>query len=76
MLILYSKYNCQYCEQVKHTFAEHNIVYEERNIKNSEFLKEVQGHHARTMPFLVDTTANVSMGESEEIIAYVLEGSF
>ena len=76
MLILYSKDNCQYCEKVKSAFAEHNITYEERNIKNHEFLKEVQSHQARTMPFLVDTTANVKVSESDEIIAYALEGSF
>ena len=76
MLILYSKDNCQYCEKVKSAFATHKITYEERNIKNPEFLKEVQGYQARTMPFLVDTTANVHMGESDEIIAYALEGSF
>ncbi len=76
MLILYSKDNCAYCEKVKHAFLEHNISYEERNIKNPDFLKEVQVHQARTMPFLVDTSANVAMGESDEIIAYALEGSF
>lgn len=76
MLILYTKDNCQYCDKVKSTFMERRVVYEERNIKNPEFLKEVQAHQARTMPFLVDTTANVSMGESDEIIDYASEYSF
>jgi glutaredoxin len=76
MLILYTKDNCQYCDKVKHSFAERNIVYEERNIKNTEFLKEVQSHGARTMPFLVDTQANVAMAESDEIIAYASEHVF
>ncbi len=76
MLILYTKDNCQYCEKVKHTFAERKVVYEERNIKNPEYLKEVQGHQARTMPFLVDTTANITIAESDEIIDYASEYSF
>ena len=76
MLILYSKNNCSYCDKVKHAFAEHNVQFEERNISNPIFLKEVQAHNARTMPFLLDTTANVAIGESDEIIAYALEGSF
>ena len=76
MLILYTKNNCAYCDKVKSAFAEHRIMYEDRNISNAEFLKEVQSHHARTMPFLFDTSANVALGESDEIIAYALEGSF
>lgn len=76
MLILYTKDNCQYCEKVKHTFAERKIVYEERNITNPEYLKEVQGYQARTMPFLVDTTANTMIAESDEIIDYASEYSF
>ncbi|MFA5131744.1 MAG: glutaredoxin family protein [Candidatus Paceibacterota bacterium] len=76
MLILYTKDNCTYCDKVKKVFAERSIAYEERNIKNPEFLKEVQAHHARTMPFLVDTFANVAMGESDEIIDYASEYSF
>ncbi len=76
MLILYTKDNCQYCEKVKHAFAERKVTYEERNIKNPEYLKEVQGHQARTMPFLVDTTANTTIAESDEIIDYASEYSF
>lgn len=76
MLILYTKDNCQYCEKVKHAFAERKVFYEERNIKNPEYLKEVQGHQARTMPFLVDTTANTTIAESDEIIDYASEYSF
>lgn len=76
MLILYTKDNCAYCEKVKRTFAERRIVFEERNIGNPEHLKEVQVHHARTMPFLVDTSANVAMGESDDIIDYASEYSF
>jgi hypothetical protein len=52
------------------------VTYEERNIKELEFLKEVQGYGARTMPFMVDTTANVQMGESDDIIDYASEYSF
>jgi glutaredoxin len=76
MLILYTKDNCQYCENVKRAFTERRVVYEERNIKNPEFLKEVQSYEARTMPFLVDTTANTTIQESDEIIDYASEYSF
>lgn len=76
MLILYTKDNCTYCEKVKATFAERRVVYEDRNIKNPEFLQEVQAYKARSMPFLVDTSANVQIGESDEIIDYASEYSF
>ena len=76
MLILYTKNNCTYCDKVKGVFLERRVVYEERNIQDQEFLKEAQGHGARTMPFLVDTTANVVLGESDEIIDYGSEYSF
>lgn len=76
MLILYTKDNCAYCDTVKRTFAERKVVYEERNIKNPHYLKEAQTYNARTMPFLVDTSAHVAMGESEDIIDYASEYSF
>lgn len=76
MLILYTKDNCAYCDKVKAAFSERRVVYEERNIKDKEYLKEVQAHHARTMPFLVDTSANVAMGESDDIIDYASEYAF
>lgn len=76
MLILYTKDNCQYCEKVKKVFFEKQVTYEERNIKNPDYLKEIRERGARTMPFLVDTGANVAIGESDEIIDYVSEYSF
>lgn len=76
MLILYTKDNCAYCEKVKHAFAERRIAYEERNVKNPEHLKEAQALRALTMPFLVDTSANMMIRESDEIIDYASEYSF
>ena len=76
MLILYTKNNCSHCDEVKKAFRSHRVVYEERNIINQKFLSEAQEKGARTMPFLVDTSANTVVGESDEIIDYVLEGSF
>lgn len=76
MLILYTKDNCSYCDKVKKVFLDRRIAYEERNIKESEFLKEVQAHNARTMPFMVDPLANVAMGESDDIIDYASEYAF
>lgn len=74
MLILYTKNNCVYCEKVKKAFEENGIEYEARNIsENNEFLKEVQAHQARTMPFLVDAPNGIAMGESDDIITYALK---
>lgn len=75
MLILYTKDNCQYCTKVKDAFLMGNISYEERNIKDPEFLKEVQERNVRTMPFLVDTFTNTEVRESDEIIDYGMEYS-
>jgi glutaredoxin len=76
MIILYTKNNCQYCEKVKQVFLERGTVYEERNINVPEFLQEVQALGARTMPFMKDTSANVLLGESEDIIEYISEYAF
>ena len=76
MIILYTKDNCHYCEKVKDTFYLHKVSFEERNIKEKKNLDELLTYGVRTIPHLVDTTANVHMGESEDIIAYGLEGSF
>lgn len=76
MLILYTKDNCVYCDKVKAAFSERRVMYEERNIKDPAYLKEVQAKGARTMPFLVDTTANTAFGESDEIIDYASEYAF
>lgn len=76
MIILYTKNGCQYCEKVKKAFLEKSVVYEERNIENLDYLKELQDYGARTMPYMVDTTANVKMAESDDIIDYVSEYVF
>lgn len=76
MLILYTKDNCPFCEKVKKAFADGNVSYEDRNVKYPEFLKEVQEHGARSMPFLVDTFTNTTVRESDDIIEYGTEYSF
>lgn len=76
MLILYTKNNCSYCEKVKEAFLESSVVYEERNIENLEYLEEAKSKGAKTMPVLVDTTANVTIRESDEIINYGCECAF
>lgn len=76
MLILYTKDGCQYCEKVKNAFLERRVTYEERNIKDPEHLKELQAHEAHSLPFLIDTSANVAMGDSDSIIDYASEYSF
>ncbi len=76
MLILYTKNNCQYCGKVKEAFLASSVVYEERNIENQDYLDEARAKGAMTMPFLVDTTANVTIRESDEIINYGCECAF
>lgn len=76
MLILYTKDNCAYCDKVKQVFLDRRIAYEERNIKEPEFLQEAQAYNARSMPFMVDKLANVAMGESDDIIDYASEYAF
>lgn len=76
MLILYTKNNCQYCGKVKEAFLASNVVYEERNIENQDYLEEAKSKGALSMPFLVDTTANVTIRESDEIINYGCECAF
>lgn len=61
---------------MKRAFSERHVTHEERNIKDPVFLKEAQVSGARTMPFLVDTVANITIGESDEIIDYASEYSF
>ncbi len=76
MLILYTKTNCPYCDKVKRVFEERRLTYEERDIADPQFLKEVKDFGAKTMPFMYDTTANVKMGESDDIIDYASEYAF
>lgn len=76
MLILYTKDNCQYCDKVKDAFAERRVVYEERNIKNPEYLKDAQELGIRAVPYLVDTSANTKLAGSDDIIDYASEFSF
>ena len=76
MLILYTKDNCQYCDKVKKVFFEKQIAYDERNIKDQVFLLEAKEKDARTMPFLFDTSANTTIGDSDAIIDYISEYSF
>ena len=50
--IVYSKYNCQFCDMAKALLTQHNIVFEERKIGDGytreELLEAVPG--ARTVP--------------------------
>lgn len=76
MLILYTKDHCKYCDKVKTVFEQRRIVYEDRNIKNAQFLNEARMHGAKTMPYLFDTASNVGIQESDDIIDYASEYSF
>lgn len=77
MIIIYTKDDCSYCERVKDYFLDKKAGYEERNISNGNFRKELieKGGKAQ-VPFLHDTLANVMMYGSDDIIDYLSEGVF
>ncbi len=78
MLILYTSNNCPFCEKVKDSFLGKMSSYEERNISESEEYKKelIKKGGKQQVPFLIDTSANVMMYESDDILDYLNEGVF
>ncbi len=72
MYDLYVSETCPYCRKVMNFFDENNIVYNKKDITNPENLNNlIKIGGEKQVPFLVDTTNNVSMYESDDIIKYV-----
>lgn len=72
MYDLYVSETCPYCRKVMNFFEENNIVYNKKDITNPENLNNlIKIGGEKQVPFLVDTTNNVSMYESDDIIKYV-----
>ena len=76
MLILYTKNNCPFCEKAKKAFLERGVGYEERNIGDDAYFEEAKEKGIKSVPYLVDTTANLTMADSERIIDYISECAF
>lgn len=78
MLILYTKTGCPYCEKVKDSFLGKTAGYQEKNISdNEDYINElVELGGQKQVPFLFDTSANVKMYGSEDILDYLQEGVF
>ena len=76
MLTLYVKTGCPFCAKVKNAIAELGIEdkVEERNIADESVLSElIEKGGQKMVPFLVDAEKEVSMYESDDIVAYLNE---
>lgn len=78
MLIIYTKDGCPYCEKVKDSFLGKSSGFLEKNIsENEDYVQElIDLGGKKQVPFLYDTSANVKMYESEDILDYLNEGVF
>ncbi len=72
MLQLYTFKSCMFCERVRRAFAEMGIEYEEvlAEMGTPAYDELVKLGGRGQVPFLVDEDNNVSMYESNDIIAY------
>tara|TARA_B100000745_G_C20127937_1_gene386403 strand:- start:669 stop:914 length:246 start_codon:yes stop_codon:yes gene_type:complete len=76
MLTLYVKTGCPFCAKVKNAVAELGIEdqIEERNIAEDGVVDElIEKGGQKMVPFLVDSEREVSMYESDDIVAYLNE---
>ena len=74
MLTLYIRPGCPYCERVLSEGKKLNLSFEVKDIYAPGVHEELMAKGGkRQMPFLVDTERNVSMYESEDIVAYLKE---
>lgn len=76
MLILYTKDNSKECDDLKDSFENKNLRYEERNVDNAEFAKELENLGSQVVPFLYDPQANYKTGNIEDMIDYASEYAF
>lgn len=74
MMQLYCYDFCPYCKKVLNFIQEHNLMqhFEIIDAGQTEFRKQLEEISGRTQaPYLVDASNNVSMPESDDIIAYI-----
>ena len=74
-ITLYALDGCPYCETVHDVLRDHDIDYETAWVdalhSERDEVKRVSGQ--RSVPVLIDDERGVTMGESENIVAYVEE---
>ena len=75
MLILYYKPTCPFCQKVLGEAEEMGVSFDLRDISSDETNAEalIEAGGKRQVPFLVDTDRDVSLYESDDIIAYLRE---
>ena len=75
MLNLYVIDHCPYCNKVRSFIKEKsldvNLIFAPRGTENREKMLKLGGKHQ--VPFLHDTTSNITMYESMDIIEYLAE---
>ena len=72
MYILYIEQACPYCGRVKAFMKKNKIKVELRDVDVSPFGKQlIDRGGKRQIPYLVDTTAQIEMYESQDIIDYL-----
>jgi glutaredoxin 3 len=75
MLSLYYKPTCPYCQKVFEETESLNVDFDLRDVSEEDEARTelLEKGGKQQVPFLVDTERNVSMYESDDIIAYVKE---
>lgn len=76
MLILYTKDESKACKQIMDAFEERRLTYEERNIGDEVFQKELKDLGAADVPFMYDPQGNYKTGNTEDMLDYASEYSF
>ncbi|UXR78956.1 MULTISPECIES: glutaredoxin domain-containing protein [unclassified Staphylococcus] len=52
-VIIYTQNDCPPCTFVKNYLTEHNVAFEERNIKDATYRNEMIAHDAFATPFIL-----------------------
>lgn len=75
MIQLYTSNYCPYCKKVEAYLKEQGFEYERLNVGENTAYRDavVKLGGKMQIPFLVDQERNVSLYESEDIIAYLKE---
>lgn len=52
-MIIYTKDNCQPCQELKAWLNNRNIEYEERNILNRDYAREYRSLNSKGVPYVI-----------------------
>lgn len=74
MFILYIQTGCPYCAIAIRALDELGLPFESRNIQSDVYQEELLARGGKIqVPYFVDTSRNVEMYESADIVKYVQE---